>query len=58
LIPAKGEEDDDDDELTEDPPEISDVRATEIWRQQQREEFKSIMHEQFLTGQDSQFDYR
>ena len=49
---------DDDDEEAEDIPEISDVRATGIWRQQLREEFRAIMHEKFLSGEDQQFDYR
>lgn len=48
---------DDDDELTEDPPEITAVRATDIWRQQQREEFRAILHEKFLSGCDTEFDY-
>ena len=38
--------------------EISDVRATQIQRQQLREEFRAIMHEKFLSGNDTQFDYR
>ncbi|XP_076464129.1 coiled-coil domain-containing protein 97-like [Babylonia areolata] len=46
-----------DEDEAEDIPEISDVRATDIWRQQLREEFKAIMHEKFLSGDDSQFDY-
>ena len=50
--------DDDDDEVAEDIPEISDVRATNIRRQQLREEFRSIMHEKFLSGCDADFDYR
>lgn len=52
------EMDDDDDEVAEDIPEISDVRATNIRRLQLQEEFRSIMHEKFLSGSDADFDYR
>ena len=55
---SKPAEMEDDDEDVEDPPEISDVRATEIMRQQMRDEFTAIMHEKFLSGEDKQFDYR
>ncbi|KAL8586903.1 hypothetical protein ACOMHN_051008 [Nucella lapillus] len=44
-------------EEAEDLPEISDVRATYIWRQQLRDEFTAIMHEKFLSGHDTHFDY-
>ena len=52
------EVDDDDEEEAEDVPEISDVRATTIQRQQLQEEFRAIMREKFISGNDAQFDYR
>ncbi|KAK7504286.1 hypothetical protein BaRGS_00004590 [Batillaria attramentaria] len=57
------EEDEDkedaDSEMEEDEeiPEISNERATDIWRQQLRSEFKSLMQEKFMSGKDADFDY-
>lgn len=41
----------------EETPEIASGRATDIWRQQLRLEFKTIMQEKFLSGNDTEFDY-
>lgn len=45
-------------ESDDNDPEISDNRASDIWRQQLMSEFKSIMQEKFMSGADAHFDYR
>lgn len=56
---SEEEEKEEDEEMKDDEiPEISNKRATDVWHQQLHAEFKSIMQEKFMSGKDSDFDYR
>ena len=45
-------------DAAENVADISSGRAMDIVRQQMQQEFKTVMREKFLSGEDTHFDYR